>query len=46
MLSLFPLDVLGESWDVIESVSEGILTYFYKVLSLNAMHIIDFYPVR
>ena len=25
---LFPLDVLDEIWDVIESVSEGFLTYF------------------
>ena len=24
---LFPLDVLDEIWDVIESVSEGFLTY-------------------
>ena len=29
MLSIFPLDVLDEIWDVIESVSEGSLTYFY-----------------
>ena len=27
MLSFFPLDVLDETWDVIESVSEGFLTY-------------------
>ena len=27
MLSFFPLDVLSEVWDVIESVSEGFLTY-------------------
>ena len=27
MLSLFPLDVLDEIWDVTESVSEGFLTY-------------------
>ena len=27
MLSFFPLDVLDEIWDVIESVSEGFLTY-------------------
>ena len=26
MLSFFPLDVLDEIWDVIESVSEGFLT--------------------
>ena len=31
VLSFFPLDVLGEIWDLIESVSEGFLTYFYKV---------------
>ena len=27
MLSFLPLDVLDEIWDVIESVSEGFLTY-------------------
>ena len=27
VLSVFPLDVLDEIWDVIESVSEGFLTY-------------------
>ena len=27
MLSFFPLDVLDKIWDVIESVSEGFLTY-------------------
>ena len=27
MLSFFPLDVLGEIWDLIESVSKGFLTY-------------------
>ena len=30
VLSFFPLDVLDETWDLIESVSEGFLTYFYK----------------
>ena len=29
MLSLFPPDVLDEIWDLIESVSEGFLTYSY-----------------
>ena len=29
MLSFFPLDVLDEIWDLIESVSEGFLTYSY-----------------
>ena len=28
VLSLFPLDVLDEIWDLVESVSEGFLTYF------------------
>ena len=27
VLSFFPLDVLGGIWDLIESVSEGFLTY-------------------
>ena len=30
VLSFFPLDVLDEIWDLIESVSEGFLTYFFK----------------
>ena len=31
MLSFFTLDVLDEIWDLIESVSEGLLTYsFYR----------------
>ena len=29
VLSFFPLDVLDEIWDVIESVSEGFPTYSY-----------------
>ena len=28
VLFFFPLDVLDEIWDLIESVSEGFLTYF------------------
>ena len=31
MLSFFPLDVLGEIWDAIESFSEGFLTYFGNI---------------
>ena len=27
LLSFFPLDVLDEIWDLIESISEGFLTY-------------------
>ena len=37
MLSFFPLDVLDEIWDVIESGSEGFLTYFLKAVSLFAL---------
>ena len=31
VLSFFPLDVLDEIWDLIESVSEGFLTYSYEM---------------
>ena len=31
-VSFFPLDVLDEIWDLIESVSEGFLTYSSKSL--------------
>ena len=30
VLSFFPLDVLDGIWDLIESVSEGFLTYVYS----------------
>ena len=32
VLSFFPLDVLDEIWDLIESVSEGFLTYSFKAM--------------
>ena len=32
VLSFFPRDVLDEIWDLIESVSEGYLTYSYIYL--------------
>ena len=32
VLSFFPLDVLDEIWDLIESVSEGFLFYYFKVM--------------
>ena len=32
VLSFFPLDVLDEIWDLTESVSEGFLTYFFKII--------------
>ena len=31
VLFFFPLDVLDETWDLIESVSEGFLTYTFTV---------------
>ena len=34
VLSFFPLDVLDEIWDLIESVSEGFLTY-YLILQVS-----------
>ena len=35
VLSFFPLDVLDEIWDLIETVSEGFLTY--SLLCCNRM---------
>ena len=32
MLSFFPRDVLGEIWDLIESVSEGFPTYSFIMI--------------
>ena len=34
VLSFFPLDVLDENWDLIESVSEGFLTYSLSTLCM------------
>ena len=41
VLSFFPLDVLDEIWDLIESVSEGFLTYFCSFCQAIAMVFID-----
>ena len=40
VLSFFPLDVLDEIWDLIESVSEGFLTYSFlqEESGQNALH--------
>ena len=35
VLSFFPLDVLDEIWDLIESVSEGFLTYSSVAYTLS-----------
>ena len=34
VLSFFPLDVLDEIWDLIESVSEGFLTYSLRIIKV------------
>ena len=39
VLSFFPLDVLDEIWDLIESVSEGFLTYSFSNDSLMSLKI-------
>ena len=40
MLSFFPLDVLDGIWDLIESVSEGFLTY--TSVSFDAMNFLKY----
>ena len=35
MLSFFSLDVLDENWDIVESVSEGFLTYSSKYIYIR-----------
>ena len=42
VLSFFPLDVLDEIWDLIESVSEGFLTYSYYTLIAKVNSCINF----
>ena len=39
VLSFFPLDVLDEIWDLIESVSEGFLTYYFCFGSLVVLDV-------
>ena len=34
VLSFFPLDVLDGIWDLIESVSEGFLTYSFRIIQV------------
>ena len=38
MLSFFPLDVLDEIWDLVESVSEGFLTYSLILIEKSRNH--------
>ena len=39
VLSFFPLDVLDEIWDLIESVSEGFLTYSHIHIMLASFEV-------
>ena len=41
VLSFFPLDVLDEIWDLIESVSEGFLAYSF-ILFHNAFKLLPY----
>ena len=47
VLSFFPLDVLDEIWDLVESVSEGFLTYSfilgYKIARLSSHSLIRYW---
>ena len=45
MLSFFPLDVLDEVWDVIESVSGGFFIYSYTSLAVNEFSVFFLSPV-
>ena len=42
MLSFFPLDILDEIWDVIESVFEGFLAYSFRVIERTRFPIFKF----
>ena len=46
VLSFFPLDVLDEVWDLIESVSEGFLTYscneIYALVGSNMLETCEY----
>ena len=47
VLSFFPLDVLDEIWDLIESVSEGFLTYYGKgQMGNNIITHLGFFPFK
>ena len=43
VLSFFPLDVLDEIWDLIESVSEGFLTYSFTQIRICNITILNVY---
>ena len=43
VLSFFPLDVLDGIWDLIESVSEGFLTYPFKSQRRRLFTVFFFY---
>ena len=41
MLSFFPLDVLDGIWDLIESVSDGFLTYSFIISHHVIVHLLS-----
>ena len=43
VLSFFPLDVLDEIWDLIESVSEGFLTCSFIILCEISKAVLEFH---
>ena len=43
VLSFFPLDVLDEIWDLIESVSEGFLTYSCLLIDYSEFNCFFFF---
>ena len=45
VLSFFPLDVLDEIWDLIESVSEGFLTYSCNICNLPIVKSRNFFSI-
>ena len=45
MLSFFPLDVLDDILDLIESVSEGFLTYFSNMVQAENKQVVYTYSV-
>ena len=43
VLSFFPLDVLDEIWDLVESVSEGFLTYSWYIALLILLFVLSLF---
>ena len=45
VVSFFPLDVLDEIWDLIESVSEGFLTYSFILTAFEDIYVFMLYTI-